>query len=246
MHSDQSSAPKYIRLANELEKQIKDGFFKADEKLLSENELCKMYNISRITVRQALKLLETKNLIYTFHGKGTFVKVPAMATHTPEIVSLSKKLSSKGLLGHTEIDSFETGINNIQAANFLGIPDTTPLSKLRLTAIIENLPAASYESYFEESLGKKIYEHAKKLTLEKKAFTPYDIYRLLNIKLDHANQTISAADKSIAPSLTVELPDDKALLVLTSIFYAKSQKALEYRMAIYRSDFYSFDITRNI
>ena len=43
-----SSVPKYIRLANELEKQINDGFFKADEKLLSENELCKMYNISRM------------------------------------------------------------------------------------------------------------------------------------------------------------------------------------------------------
>ena len=238
--------PKYIRLANELEKQINDGFFKADEKLLSENELCKMYNISRITVRQALKLLETKNLIYTFHGKGTFVKVPALATHTPELVSLSKKLSSKGLLGYTEINSFETGIKNIQAANFLALPNSTPLSKLRLTAVIENLPAASYESYFEETLGEKIFSYAKKLADEKQAFTPYDIYKLLDIKLDHANQTVSAANKTLAPSLTVDLPDDKALLVLTSIFYAQSQKALEYRRAIYRSDFYSFDITRNL
>lgn len=245
MADSPKTTPKYIQLADRLEEQIKDGIFKADEKLLSENELCRMYGISRITVRQALKVLESKNLIYTFHGKGTFVKVPALTTHVPEIVSISKKLSSKGLNGYTKIESFTTFIKNAQVADFLGLNENTYLSCLKLTAVIENLPAASYESYFEASFAEEIYARAKILSQEKKAFTPYDIYSLIGIQPDHANQSISAVSASVAPLLTEDLPDDKALLVLSSIFYDKSQKAIEYRKAVYRSDLYSFDVIRN-
>ena len=44
---------------------------KAHEKMLSEREITKVYNVSRTTVRTALKELETLGYIYKRHGKGT-------------------------------------------------------------------------------------------------------------------------------------------------------------------------------
>lgn len=46
----------------------------AGEKLPSENELCKEYNISRQTVRNALAALERDGYVTSIKGKGTFVK----------------------------------------------------------------------------------------------------------------------------------------------------------------------------
>ncbi len=62
---------KYIRLAGLLRKiileNVTDGF-----KLPTEAELCKRYDVSRQTVRKALSLLESENIIIRKQGSGTY------------------------------------------------------------------------------------------------------------------------------------------------------------------------------
>lgn len=65
----------YEQLVNKLEQQIAAGVFKKGDKLPSENTLAKENNISRVTVRQALKLLSEMGLIETKKGIGSFVIV---------------------------------------------------------------------------------------------------------------------------------------------------------------------------
>ena len=101
-----SSVPLYIQLAAELEEAIYNKEYKDGEKLLSENQLCKQYSVSRITVRQALSKLEQKNLVYSVHGKGTFVRLADMSQSLVKIVSFQKTLEQKGLTGHTEIEEY--------------------------------------------------------------------------------------------------------------------------------------------
>ncbi len=50
---------------------------KAGDKLPSEAELSEMFNISRPTLREALKLLEQDGLIVTRHGRGRFLSAAA-------------------------------------------------------------------------------------------------------------------------------------------------------------------------
>src|SRR5277367_4580008 len=40
--------------------------------IASEHQLCRRFNVSRVTVRLALSDLENRGLIYRKHGKGTF------------------------------------------------------------------------------------------------------------------------------------------------------------------------------
>lgn len=60
----------------QLEKLITDGFWKPEEKILSEAELCGKFNVGRSTIREALNMLKAKNLIYTIPGLGTFISKP--------------------------------------------------------------------------------------------------------------------------------------------------------------------------
>jgi DNA-binding FadR family transcriptional regulator len=65
------------KLANQLYEQILDwlisGMFKEGDKLPSENELCKAFDVSRPIVREAITKLQMDKLVTTKKGIGTFV-----------------------------------------------------------------------------------------------------------------------------------------------------------------------------
>lgn len=68
-----SFIPLYVQLKNELERRILSGELREEEALESEPALCRKYEVSRITVRQALRELELGGMIRREPGRGTFV-----------------------------------------------------------------------------------------------------------------------------------------------------------------------------
>ena len=62
--------PKYIAVRDNLRNRI-DGM-EANEQLPPEIELCKQYNVSRITLRHAVDTLIAEGLLVREQGRGTF------------------------------------------------------------------------------------------------------------------------------------------------------------------------------
>ncbi len=65
---------KYSVIVDWAKKYISENKLQADDRFLSENDLCSIHNVSRQTVRQALKVLESEGVITRVRGSGTFVK----------------------------------------------------------------------------------------------------------------------------------------------------------------------------
>lgn len=63
----------YLKLANILRSQIQSGYIKPGEFLLSEMQLAKHYEMSRVSVRSALDILLKEGLIEKRKGQGTIV-----------------------------------------------------------------------------------------------------------------------------------------------------------------------------
>ena len=72
--------PLYQQLAELLKEEIHAGRYKQGQKLPTELELCKLYHVSRNTVRGALQQLEKENLLLRQQGKGTFVSKKSTIT----------------------------------------------------------------------------------------------------------------------------------------------------------------------
>jgi len=70
--TNQDGKHKYFALMETLKKDILSGKIKAGDKLPSENELSKQYNISRHTVRKAIGILTHEGYVVAEHGRGTF------------------------------------------------------------------------------------------------------------------------------------------------------------------------------
>lgn len=61
-------------IANEIEKAILEKKILPGEKLPSENELCKQFNVSRTSVREAISVLSAHGIVNVEKGRGVFVK----------------------------------------------------------------------------------------------------------------------------------------------------------------------------
>lgn len=72
----------------ELKKLISKGDFKEGELLISENEICKRYNVSREPVRRALKKLKENGYVNSKQGKGYYINPREFYLNTT-ITSLS-------------------------------------------------------------------------------------------------------------------------------------------------------------
>lgn len=79
---------KYLKLIEILKKMILEGKIDAGDKLPSENELSKEYQVSRHTVRKALAILENEGYVYAVHGKGTFCSELVRHTKTSKNIAV--------------------------------------------------------------------------------------------------------------------------------------------------------------
>lgn len=65
---------KHVKIYDRLYSMIKDGTFPAGSQLPSEPNLAVQMDVSRMTLRKALSLLQEDGLIQNIQGKGNFVK----------------------------------------------------------------------------------------------------------------------------------------------------------------------------
>ena len=59
-----SEVPLYQQLVHSIKKYIEEGILKENDKIPAESEFCITYELSRTTVRQALRTLEKEGYIY--------------------------------------------------------------------------------------------------------------------------------------------------------------------------------------
>jgi GntR family transcriptional regulator len=78
--------PRYQQVADDLRAAIARGDFPAPDAFPTETELCARYQVSRFTVREALRALQGEGLISRRRGSGTIIRPAAArggALHQP-------------------------------------------------------------------------------------------------------------------------------------------------------------------
>lgn len=101
--------PLYFSVMNELAKSIETGRYVTGDRLPTEAELCKIYSVSRVTIRQALKLLQEKGYVARRQGSGTYVTyyhTYAAVKHSARIVPFSEEMAEAGMAFSARVVSF--------------------------------------------------------------------------------------------------------------------------------------------
>ncbi len=93
------------QIAEQIRRAITNGTLKADDKLPTEAELARQFDVSRPTIREALKRLAAKSLIRSRRGPagGTFVQAPSAEDMSQDLMSSVALMVSLGVFDLTEI-----------------------------------------------------------------------------------------------------------------------------------------------
>jgi len=102
-----SDIPLYSQLVSIVKRNISAGTLATGDLLPSEAELCKTFDISRSTVRQAIGALESEGLVVRKQGRGTFVAEPKVRRKTEMVYSFTSEISSMGMTPSSTLIEFE-------------------------------------------------------------------------------------------------------------------------------------------
>jgi DNA-binding FadR family transcriptional regulator len=108
------------QIAHQIRQAIMDGSLKADDRLPTEEELAQRYQVSRPTIREALKRLAAQNLIRSRRGPtgGTFINRPSAADLSDALASTTTLLLGMDAFSMEDINQTRLllGTNCLQLA----------------------------------------------------------------------------------------------------------------------------------
>lgn len=95
--------PKYVQLAAILKERILRQEYKPDEQIPTEEQLCKEYDVSRITVREAITRLVQDAFLTRVQGRGTYVLPQKLRRDIARVYSFSEDMQRLGLRPSSEV-----------------------------------------------------------------------------------------------------------------------------------------------
>lgn len=144
--------PLHIQLENIIIQKIEDEEWPANASIPSENELCKIYGISRMTVHSALNHIAEAGLVYRVPGKGTFVSPPKIVSTPPTRIGIREQLEQQGYETSTKIIGVEVRVPPAKAAKALGIGRSELIYIIRRVRYIKGEPLSYHISYIPSKL----------------------------------------------------------------------------------------------
>ena len=226
--------PLYYQLETILRKKITSGDYLPDISLPSEDALAEEYEVSRITVRQALASLEQDGLVIRQRGKGTFVSKKAHALELPRFTGSIEDLILMGKRTKTQVleSSWIDPTDILRDRLKVKEGRVLRIEKIRF---IEGDPFSHVFNYLPPELGKKL---PMELVTSKPMLMILEDE--LGVRANAADQAVEAtlADATDASLLAVRVGDP--LLKAQRTVYDIKGNPVEYVSVVYRADKYAF------
>jgi GntR family transcriptional regulator len=143
----QSHIPIYRQIQEQLSQLILTGRLKPQDILPSENELAQRYQVSVMTVRQAMNELVSDGLIYRERGRGTFVARQPIVQPLRRLESFSEHIAARGLTPSSRILAFEYTAPVQEAALALALQPADQVLRIKRLRLTDDRPVGIHDSY---------------------------------------------------------------------------------------------------
>ncbi|WP_251946928.1 GntR family transcriptional regulator [Levilactobacillus brevis] len=228
------SSPIYIQIHNDIKRAIEAGKWAVGDRIPSERELSRNFDVSRMTLRQAIQTLVDEGILERQVGSGTYVANQKVQEKMSGVTSFTDLMLTQGKQPTSKTISYHVMNPSLSEAEKLKLSEDDQVLRMERIRYGDDVPICFEVATVPEKLVDG---------LSKKEVTS-SLYRALEDKKQlspgKAQQTVSAmsASERIAEYLSIKRGD--AILRLRQVTYLQDGTPFEYVRTQYVGERFEF------
>lgn len=212
------NTPTYIKVYNRLKNEITKGTYPIGSFLPRECELEEIYQVSRTTVRNAVKMLVRDGMVEVRQGCGTRVLEHKAIQNFNKVTSVTESLEKKGYKVTTSDMMIDVIKADKQLADELGIAEKTSVARIQRLQLADDEPVTLMENYIEYAKVPGIEEFQNQFVA---------LYQFLEqkfgLQIDATRDLVSAKQATFMESQVLKTEPKEALLVIHRVTYYQNR-----------------------
>lgn len=225
--------PLYYQLKQWLVEQIDRGDLKPGDSIPSERELSEQFEISRMTVRQALQELVVEGRLIREKGRGTFVAEPKISQGLLKLTSFSEDMLNRGMKPGARVVDVSVKPVPPVIREKLHAGEGDPVLVVTRLRMADDKPMALETTHLPLSRFPG---------LEQQDFNNMSIYQYLKDRYDtvtaYASQTIEVGMPNLHEIELLKTKPDTPILLIERVTFDEHRVPIEVVKSAYRGDRY--------
>ena len=232
-----TTKPKYLLIYEWLSKQIESRQYRPGDRIPSEHELAAMFQVHRMTIRQAIEKLIEDHLLVRKRHSGTFL----LSEKSPMLIRRSLE-NVRTYYDDIRQAGFEPSYKTLEAkvisgtepdVSKLGLQAGDPILSIYRMILANNMPLALEKCYLPNNLFPGLIDQNFDTAL-------YDLMRDYQIVPHYAEQEIGAVLPNASERKLLKVKETCACIQISSLVFDQSRRPIELSVALHRGDKYRF------
>lgn len=230
------AVPLYLQISAVLKEKIIKKEYEYGDYIPSEAELQKIYDVSRITARQAIQELEKDGMVQRARGKGTMVIYQKqIEEYLTSIRSFTNEMLERNMQPGTKSAHISIEKTDQHLAEIFHVEEGVPIYRLERIRTGDGIPIVVFHTYLSMRLNlpleDDLYMGSLYEILEEKGCEPVHVTEKFDCMIPNEH---------ICESLNIEKL--QPVLRRIRLAYDMNGEIVEYTIGYYRGDRYSYNI----
>lgn len=141
----------YVKIKDAIIEQIESGLLSPRQKLPAERKLAEMFDTTRVTLREALSLLEAEGQIFREDRRGWFISPESFKYDPASTLNFHKMAIEQQRKPETRTISAKSMLATKEAAKLLDLPPFTDVYCIERVRYLEQRPVAYVRNFIKQT-----------------------------------------------------------------------------------------------
>jgi GntR family transcriptional regulator len=213
-----------------IESYIRKSGLKPGEKLISEREMCKMWNMNRSTLRSAIKRLLEEGVLYNTERSGTYLCPAKLDRNLQDVKSTSESARRGGYVLTNRVLTMKIIESDKYLSKKLQLTLGHKIFNLRRLRVLNDEPYMIEESYVNYELCKGIESH----NFAEESL--YDVLKQYDSPVVKGQEIVGVTFATEEEASFLQVKKECALFYLSGLGFDKKDLPIEYFKSVVRAD----------
>lgn len=149
----------YVKIKDAIVEQIDEGMLTPRQKLPAERKLAESFDTTRVTLREALSLLEAEGRIYREDRRGWFISPVPLRYDPTQTLNFSNMALAQNRVPKTQLLGAKAILANKVAARLLNLQPFSDVFRVDRVRYLEERPVVYVTNYIRPELFPNLLDH---------------------------------------------------------------------------------------